>query len=104
MPSKDTIEALCPSTVIKVHKMDIESRLSKNLRIEQFTNFMLSSYVETLIGRFMELKAFTAEECYINLLKRHPKHLALVPHMYIAAYLGVTKERLSRIRKKLGLT
>ncbi|MFP2994820.1 Crp/Fnr family transcriptional regulator [Spongiivirga sp. MCCC 1A20706] len=104
IPSLDTIEALCESTVLKVYKKDIQTRLPKNLKLDAFTNYMLSSYIETLIGRFLEFKAFTAEECYVRLLHRHPEHLDLVPHMYIASYLGITKERLSRIRKKLQLT
>ena len=104
LPSLDTIESLCPSTILKVYKRDIKTKLPKDLRIEQFTSYMLSAYVETLIGRFLEFKAFNAEECYTRLLKRHSEHLDLVPHMYIAAYLGITKERLSRIRKKIGLT
>ncbi|MEL6810161.1 MAG: Crp/Fnr family transcriptional regulator [Bacteroidota bacterium] len=104
LPSLDTIESLCESTILKVYKKDIQTKLPKDLNLEVFTNYMLSTYIETLVKRFMEFKAFTAEECYTRLLDRHPKHLHLVPHMYIAAYLGITKERLSRIRKKLQLT
>ncbi len=104
IPSLDTIESLCESTILKVYKKDIQTKLPKSLKLEEFTSYMLSTYIETLVGRFMEFKAFTAEECYIRLLNRHPRHLDLVPHMYIASYLGITKERLSRIRKKLQLT
>ncbi|MEM8506264.1 MAG: Crp/Fnr family transcriptional regulator [Bacteroidota bacterium] len=104
VPSLDTIESLCESTILKVYKRDIATKLPKSLKLEAFTNYMLSTYVETLIGRFLEFKAFTAEECYRRLLNRHPQYLDLVPQMYIAAYLGITKERLSRIRKNLQLT
>lgn len=43
----------------------------------------------------------TPETNYLRLLKEQPKLLQRVPH-YIASYLGISPETLSRIRKKLS--
>jgi CRP-like cAMP-binding protein len=43
----------------------------------------------------------TAESKYLKLLKNRPKLLQRVPQYYIASFLGITPEALSRIRKNL---
>lgn len=41
---------------------------------------------------------------YINLLKRRPELIQQVPQHYIASYLGIKPETLSRIRKRILTT
>lgn len=43
----------------------------------------------------------TAEQRYIEILKKQPHILQRTPSKYIASYLGITPESLSRIRKKI---
>lgn len=44
----------------------------------------------------------TPETNYLRLLRERPKLLQRIPQYYIASYLGVSPETLSRIRKKLS--
>jgi CRP-like cAMP-binding protein len=44
----------------------------------------------------------TPVERYKNLFKERPKVVANIPLQYIASYLGINPETLSRIRKKLS--
>lgn len=44
----------------------------------------------------------TAEERYLNLLKQQPNLLQRVPLKYIASYIGVTPQALSRIRARIN--
>ncbi len=44
----------------------------------------------------------TAETRYLRLLKERPALLQRIPQHYIATYLGITPESLSRLRKKLA--
>ena len=46
--------------------------------------------------------AFNPEQRYLNFLKKHPKLLQRIPQYYIATYLGVTPETLSRIRRRVA--
>jgi CRP-like cAMP-binding protein len=48
-----------------------------------------------------EHRTLTGEERYLNLLKAKPKLFQRVPQHYIASYLGISPETLSRIRKKI---
>lgn len=51
------------------------------------------------IGRLL---TDSPETNYVRLLQERPKLLQRVPQYYIASYLGITPETLSRIRKKLS--
>ncbi len=48
-----------------------------------------------------ERQTLTGETRYLNLLKTKPKLFQRVPQHFIASYLGISAETLSRIRKKL---
>ena len=43
--------------------------------------------------------SFSAEKRYLNFIENHPDFLQRFPQHYIASYLGITKETLSRVRK-----
>ena len=48
----------------------------------------------------MESMTKTAEERYMDLLNNHEDILMRIPQKHIASYLGITKQSLSRIRRK----
>lgn len=100
-PSTDVIEALCDSLIIRVYKTDLEILEKQYPDLRYFISFLLSHYVEILVNRMIEQRILTAEENYINLLSRQAGEVTSIPLQYIASYLGISKERLSRIRKKL---
>ncbi|WP_286411151.1 Crp/Fnr family transcriptional regulator [Myroides marinus] len=54
--------------------------------------------------RIEELLFYTYEERYLNLLKRSPKIVQLIPQKFIASYLGITTQSLSRIKSRVFLT
>jgi len=68
-----------------------------------------------VIGRFIAEKLFlikskreqsllneTSEQRYLNLFKERPNVIKQVPLKYIASYIGVTPQALSRIRKRIS--
>jgi CRP-like cAMP-binding protein len=54
------------------------------------------------VDRFVISKSETAEEKYLKLLKKQPGIFQRVPQHYIASYLGIKPQSLSRIRKSLS--
>jgi CRP-like cAMP-binding protein len=52
--------------------------------------------------RYVEGFSASAEERYLSFIKSYPAILKDVPQKYIASYLGITPEFLSKIRKKLS--
>lgn len=65
------------------------------IKAQQETNYMLKK-------RLGEATIETPEEKYGRFLKEEPQLLLRLPLFQIAAYLGITPETLSRIRKKLS--
>ncbi len=100
-PSSDTIEALTECKIIKVRKQQLYQQIGDTLQVQHQIIYLLSHYIETLIRRTIELKTHTAEDLYQQLVARDSDKLTKIPLKHIASYLGISQERLSRIRKKL---
>ena len=65
------------------------------IRAQQGTNYMLKK-------RLAEATVETPEEKYLRFIKEEPVLLQRIPLYHIAAYLAMTPETLSRIRKKIS--
>jgi len=65
------------------------------IRAQQDTNYMLKK-------RLAEATVETPEEKYLRFIKEEPVLLQRIPLYHIAAYLAMTPETLSRIRKKIS--
>jgi CRP-like cAMP-binding protein len=100
--STDIIESLTDSRVIKIYRFDIEHLQKTKPEMNTFIQFLLSHYIEVLIQRNIDLRTKSADIRYAELLTRQPQEVSKIQLMYIASYLGITKERLSRIRKKIN--
>lgn len=57
-------------------------------------------YLEN-IQRELSLLTQSAEERYVNLLTEQPHLIQNVPLKYLASYIGITPQALSRIRKRI---
>jgi CRP-like cAMP-binding protein len=62
------------------------------------TEFLLSKKVK----RELDLLTISPQERYENLLQEHPKYIQYIPLKYLASYIGVVPETLSRIRKRIS--
>ncbi len=54
------------------------------------------------LHRLQEVKSLSAEERYLNLIKKHPEIFQRIPLQYIAMYLDIEPPSLSRLRKRLS--
>jgi CRP-like cAMP-binding protein len=74
-----------------------------------------SSFIGNLLGRISAEQLFinkakreisllknSAEERYLNLLHQQPNLIQHIPLKYLASYIGVTPQALSRIRKRIS--
>ncbi len=52
-------------------------------------------------SEIIDMKTLSAKERYLKLYSKKPEIVQQVPVKYIAAYLGITSESLSRIRKEV---
>lgn len=98
--STEVIEAITRSRIMKIHRSVLQNLTQQHPELKNFVETLLANYTEVLIKRYMEFKAYTAEQAYHILHARQPEHIKHIPLKYIASYLGISQERLSRIRNK----
>lgn len=96
------IEAVTDSKILVCELKDFQQACSVK-KYTTITNNILANYVSILENRVIETMSLTAEQRYKKLLQRQQASFEKIPLAQVAAYLGITQERLSRIRKKLKL-
>lgn len=101
-PSQLIIEALEPTVIYALSKDTVDNLCDKYHEIEVTYRKIMEYTLILSQHRADSLQFETAEEKYEKLLEKIPKVLLRVPSLYIASYLGITPETLSRVRAKQG--
>jgi CRP-like cAMP-binding protein len=101
LPGNINIEAIEDSEVLLLAYKDLELLYEEIPQMERFFRQLFQQAYVTLQQWHNAAKSEQAEEIYMQLINEHPFIVARVPLIYIASYLGITPESLSRIRKKL---
>ncbi|NJO92559.1 MAG: hypothetical protein HC831_29025 [Chloroflexia bacterium] len=81
-------------------KKDALECAEKNPIVQRGYLLLMAAYIEILETRLHQHRSLTAEERYVLLREQQPVEINKIPLNYIASFLGISKERLSRIRKK----
>lgn len=93
-------EALEDSNVLKIKYSTLEYYYKKYHSLEHLGRKMVESYFSNFMKRSFDVMFLSAEERYQLFVKQHPDLLNRVPLRYVASYLGLTQETLSRLRSK----
>jgi CRP-like cAMP-binding protein len=101
-PSKLHIEAIENSVILQIKK---EDQLKLFVDYPKFNRIFRVFTENAMVGlqqRTIQNISSTAEERYLDFLKRYPQFFNRISNVQIASYLGVTPEFLSTIRKKIA--
>jgi hypothetical protein len=79
---------------------DFDKIMSKNPYIQKMKDILTSGYALLLEERLHSIQFCTAKERYNFMLEKYPHLIQQIPLTYIASYLGISLETLSRIRAK----
>ena len=96
-PSSYYYETLTPSVFYRMNAKDLEDLRNTHGEIDRFLSQGLALNLSGVIARMTELQSATSEEKFRNLLKRSPHILQLIPHKYIANYIGVDPTNFSKL-------
>ena len=99
-PSIYTTRAIADSEILLLPKVRMEELLERYPVFERYFRIMFQNSLVTHQNRIIEAFAFTAEDRYTNFQKKYPQLEQFVPLKYIASYLGITPEFLSKIRRR----
>lgn len=100
-PGVETIQLLEDSILWAISYKDLQELYSTHPDIERLGRVMHERYYVMLEERFLSNHFKEARDRYEILLNNSPHILQRVPLGYVASYLGITQETLSRIRNKV---
>jgi CRP-like cAMP-binding protein len=103
VPSRLNVEALEPCDLLQIRCEHHETLMKEIPAYETYTRIKYQNACVALLNRIQGSLGLTAEEKYCRLVKDAPLIAAKVPLTLISAYLGVTPETLSRIRKSKSI-
>jgi CRP-like cAMP-binding protein len=99
-PSIYSTRALADSEVFYLPKDDMGKLLEKLPKLERYFRILFQNSIVSHQHRLIQNLSVTADQRYENFSKRYPSLEQYVPLKYIASYLGITPEFLSKIRRK----
>lgn len=97
-PSRLIIHLLEPSELLAIRHGDLMRLCDQYHEVEKLFRRMITGSLVLSQMRMESLQFETARQRYQTLLEQFPTLLQRVPLAYIASFLGITQETLSRIR------
>ena len=98
-PSEVNIQAIRQSSLLCAHKKDFEAYMAKTTERLKTHNTLLKELMGTFYEREVDLMISTPAERLERVRQGSPQLFQEVPHKYIASYLCMTPETLSRMLK-----
>ena len=102
-PSKLVIEALEPTLVYALPKKRLEEVALHNVNIQILYRKILEESLIISQRRADLLRFESAIDRYLKLCKLNPKVIMKAPLVYVASYLQMTPETLSRVRSAVAM-
>jgi CRP-like cAMP-binding protein len=96
-PSRYYLETLTQSDFIRTTFNQVNELLIRYHAFETLIRKALSHTLAGVLERQIELQSFTAEQKFKTLLSRSPHVLQLIPHKYLASYLGIDAATFSKL-------
>jgi CRP-like cAMP-binding protein len=97
-----TIRALVDSEILTMTVPAFENLLERVPKLEKYFRILFQNSLVAHGLRITEMNSYSAEERYESFRQRFPTLEQFVPQKYIASYLGVTPEFLSKVRRRLA--
>jgi CRP-like cAMP-binding protein len=101
--SKYFYETISDSTLLQAPYIKLKQLMQQYQPIETLVRKLLSLSLSGLLERLVELQCFSSEEKFRKLLKRSPHILQLVPHKYLANYLGINATNFSKLMNSIRI-
>ena len=99
MASEVYVQALEECELITFRKSDLEKTFDTSHKIERFARIIAEHQFISIENYYLSFLNDDAETRYKKLLEKNPRLVQKIPLKYIASFLGITPQHLSRIRK-----
>ena len=103
-PSRFFLETLTGSSFLRTSFQQVEQQRKKYPSIAEAMYKSLCYTTSGILERQIELMVYTAEEKFRILLKRSPHILNIIPHKYLASYLGIDPTTFSKLLSSVKIS
>lgn len=100
IPSDMYIETLEDCELLVLTRQSKENLINEVPQLERMFRLMIQRHLSKLQKRLFKTVSSTAMDQYIEFVTRYPTISQRISQQYIASYLGITPEFLSRLRAK----
>lgn len=101
IPSTENIEAIMPTELLVISKPDLEMLYRTLPATQEFGRKAAENLTIIMEKRIALFLNNSAHERYQYLLDNNPVLIQTVPLQYLASYLGISPQHLSRLRKNI---
>lgn len=102
-PSRYYYETLTPSTFLRASSTDLQKLMLERPQISEMVRLGTTQTLSGILERLVEVQCFSSEDKFRKLLHRSPHILQLVPHKYLANYLGIDATNFSKLLNKIKI-
>ena len=99
--SKQTAQAIEYSSLLFITKLDLEKLYQEVPKFERIARILAEEAFLDLRNKIDSFILQDAKERYLSILTNRPELIRRIPQHYVASYLGIKPQSLSRIRKNL---
>jgi CRP-like cAMP-binding protein len=96
-PSKYYLETLTSSKMLRTSWQQVQQLMDRYHNFERWVRISVSFTMMGVLERQIELLSYSAEEKFRTLLTRSPHVLQLIPHKYLASYMGLDPSTFSKL-------
>jgi CRP-like cAMP-binding protein len=98
----ENVECITACELLRITKSNLDLLTSQSTAFRDFSIQVFQQSITYNETRSKELATLTAEQRYKKLIENYPGIIHHVPVQYIASFLGMKPESLSRIRKRIN--
>jgi len=102
-PTKENIQAIEDCNLFSISRSNLETLSQEIPKIQLFRRVIAENLFIAMERRISMLQSATAQERYERIIKENPNYILNIPQQYIASFLGITPQHLSRLRKNSSI-
>lgn len=99
--SEEILQSITDCELLSISKTDLEKLYSADQKWQYFGRKLMECFLAEKEQRIIDQISLTGKEKYLKLLKTNPDIIRNVQVKFLASFLGIKPESLSRIKRKI---
>lgn len=100
--SEEELQTITPCDLVYISKSDLDKLYSTNQKWQYFGRKLMESFLIEKEQRIIEQLSLTGQQKYLRLFETNPDIIQNVQVKFLASFLGIQPESLSRIKKQIN--